>query len=103
LSWWLSFEISVVTTYSTSGTGGATPNDFRGTQPHASGGDFLIPMGYGNEGFAMGNGDTASGGETVSITPKGQSKNNNSEVVNALKSMPKEIGRAVALALAQGG
>ena len=40
-------------------------------QQHATGGDFLIPMSYGNEGFQMGNGDTASGGERVSITPKG--------------------------------
>jgi len=40
---------------------------------HATGGDFLIPMSYGNEGFRMGNGDTASGGERVTITPKGQS------------------------------
>lgn len=41
-------------------------------QGHASGGQFLIPMSYGNEGFRMGNGDTASGGETVTITPRGQ-------------------------------
>ncbi|WP_206687840.1 hypothetical protein, partial [Streptococcus pseudopneumoniae] len=40
-------------------------------QPHAAGGSFLIPQSYGNEGFRMGNGDTASAGETVTITPKG--------------------------------
>lgn len=39
---------------------------------HASGGSFMIPMSYGNEGFRMGNGDTASGGEQVTITPRGQ-------------------------------
>jgi hypothetical protein len=41
---------------------------------HASGGDFMIPMSYGNEGFRLGNGDTASGGERVTITPRGESK-----------------------------
>jgi hypothetical protein len=48
-------------------TGGKSPDE-RG---HATGGDFMIPMSYGNEGFKMGNGDTASGGERVTITPKG--------------------------------
>jgi hypothetical protein len=38
---------------------------------NASGGDFLIPTSYGNEGFRLGNGDTASGGERITITPKG--------------------------------
>lgn len=42
------------------------------THTHASGGSFLIPQSYGYEGFMMGNGDTASGGEKVTITPKGQ-------------------------------
>ena len=42
-------------------------------ESHASGGSFLIPSSYGNEGFMMGNGDTASGGERVTITPNGQS------------------------------
>lgn len=49
---------------------------------HAAGGSFLIPMGYGNEGFAMGNGDTASGGERVTITPRGQ--NPNADIIAAL-------------------
>jgi len=48
-------------------TGGKSPDE-RG---HASGGDFLIPTSYGNEGFRLGNGDTASGGERITITPKG--------------------------------
>lgn len=39
--------------------------------PHATGGQFMIPQSYGNEGFRMGNQDTASGGELVTITPKG--------------------------------
>jgi phage host-nuclease inhibitor protein Gam len=41
-------------------------------QSHAAGGSFLIPSSYGNEGFMMGSGDTASGGERVTITPKGE-------------------------------
>lgn len=45
---------------------------------HATGGEFMIPQSYGNEGFRMGNNDTASGGEMVKITPKGQSHNDNS-------------------------
>jgi hypothetical protein len=43
-----------------------------GTTPHASGGMFTIPHAYGNEGFMLGNGDTASGGEKLAISPKGQ-------------------------------
>jgi hypothetical protein len=38
---------------------------------HASGGSFLIPESYGHEGFQLGNGDTASGGERITITPRG--------------------------------
>lgn len=49
---------------------------------HASGGSFLIPSSYGNEGFLMGNGDTASGGERVTITPSGG--NPNGDIVAAL-------------------
>ena len=52
-------------------------------QQHATGGDFLIPMSYGNEGFRMGNGDTASGGERVSITPRGGSPN--ADVIDAIE------------------
>lgn len=46
-------------------------------RPHAAGGEFMIPMSYGNEGFRMGNGgDTASGGERVTIAPRGTSDGN---------------------------
>jgi hypothetical protein len=40
--------------------------------PHASGGVFMIPQRYGNEGFRLGNGDTASGGEKLAIAPQGK-------------------------------
>lgn len=39
---------------------------------HATGGMFGIPESYGNEGFMLGNGDTASGGEQLQIIPRGQ-------------------------------
>lgn len=48
---------------------------------HAQGGSFMIPMAYGNEGFKMGNGDTASGGEKVTITPRGQTASTGGGVV----------------------
>jgi hypothetical protein len=52
------------------GVGGVPP--VTGLPQHALGGEFMIPMQYGNEGFNMGNMATASGGEKVTITPKGQ-------------------------------
>lgn len=51
---------------------------------HAAGGSFMIPSSYGNEGFAMGNGDTASGGELITISPRGQD-NGTAEIVAALE------------------
>lgn len=39
---------------------------------HASGGEFVVPQQYGNEGFALGNYGTASAGETITVTPAGQ-------------------------------
>lgn len=41
-----------------------------GLQEFANGGSFMIPMGFGNEGFNLGGIATASGGERVTITPK---------------------------------
>jgi hypothetical protein len=35
---------------------------------HANGGSFLVPQSYGIEGFVMGNGDTASGGELITVS-----------------------------------
>ena len=51
---------------------------------HAAGGSFVIPQSFGNEGFAMGNNATASGGETVTVTPKGGS--NNADIISAINS-----------------
>ncbi len=67
--------------------------------PHAAGGDFMIPMSYGNEGFRMGDGDTASGGERVSIIPKGQGNQSSFDY----DKMGKSVGKWVVRALAQAG
>ena len=57
---------------SSGGSGGLSPDERdENRNQHAAGGSFLIPMSYGNEGFKMGNGDSASGGEMVTITPRG--------------------------------
>lgn len=68
--------IDVISSMTGTSGGGGTPKN-----AHATGGDFLIPMSYGNEGFRLGNGDTASGGERVSITPRG----GNSDVIAAIE------------------
>lgn len=47
--------------------------DLQYQNQHAAGGSFRIPMAYGNEGFRLGNGDTASGGELIKISPNGSS------------------------------
>jgi hypothetical protein len=39
---------------------------------HASGGMFTIPSSYGSEGFRLGSGDRASGGEKLAIAPQGK-------------------------------
>jgi len=42
----------------------------QGEKAYANGGSFIIPPSYGYEGFNMGGMATASGGETVTITPE---------------------------------
>ncbi len=54
----------------------------------ALGGEFMIPMGYGYEGFGLGGIATASGGETVTVTPKGQASNGT--VYNIVINNPKK-------------
>lgn len=51
--------------------------------PHAMGGTFMVPSSYGNEGFRMGDRDTASGRELITITPIGES-NGSKEIIAAL-------------------
>jgi hypothetical protein len=64
---------------------------------HAAGGDFIIPSSYGNEGFKLGNGDTASAGERLSITPKGQQGGSKVEIDY------RQMAKALVQAQAQAG
>jgi hypothetical protein len=51
---------------------GPTPTYYSGEpEQYASGGSFVIPSRYGYEGYPLGPGKTASGGETVTVTPEG--------------------------------
>jgi len=50
----------------------AAQQDYRAG--HATGGTFMIPQSYGNEGFMLGGGDTASGGEKLQIIPQGKNE-----------------------------
>ena len=43
----------------------------------------MIPSYYGTEGFSIGGGDTASGGEGIKITPRG--KSGNEDVIAAIE------------------
>lgn len=64
---------------------------------HASGGMFQIPMSYGNEGFQLGNGDTASGGEGLQIVPKDQMNGGgnaggaNIELIAAIRALTRQM------------
>lgn len=62
---------------------------------HAAGGLFEIPAAYGNEGFRLGNGDTASAGEGVQIIPKNEMNGgaSNSALLAAIHAMPRMIAR----------
>ena len=75
------------------------------TRGHASGGSFLIPMSYGYEGFQLGNGDTASGGEKVTITPKGKDPSGGQIILTdeQLKKIGEASGNATAVKLMQLG
>jgi hypothetical protein len=70
--------------------------------PHASGGVFMIPQRYGNEGFRLGNGDTASGGEKLAIAPQGKDFIDYNKLAALMPRMDeKKFARAVVSALAQ--
>ncbi len=69
---------------------------------HADGGSFMIPVGYGNEGFRMGNRDSASGGELVQITPRGQDPNKAVvEAIYATRINVDDLARAIVVASQQ--
>ena len=72
--------------------------------PHASGGSFVIPQSYGNEGFMLGNGDTASGGEKLTIDPAGSS--GNADIIAAIQDNAidtRALARAFVSAMQQAG
>jgi len=104
----IDININVHTNYSEAGQAALTTQlagekGYVPAKQHATGGTFMIPMQYGNEGFRMGNGDTASGGEMVTITPKGQ--NPNADLIAAMYATRPDYDaftRAIISALQQG-
>lgn len=73
----IDININVHTNYSQAGQAALTTQlagekDYVPKRRNATGGTYMIPESYGNEGFMMSGGDTASGGEQLKIIPKGQ-------------------------------
>jgi len=84
----IDININVHTNYSTAGQAALSEQimgekGYVPTRGNATGGSYTIPMSYGNEGFRMSGGDTASGGEQLTITPKG--KSGNEDVIAAIE------------------
>lgn len=84
----IDININVHTNYSTAGQAALSEQimgekGYTPTRGNATGGNYTIPMSYGNEGFRMSGGDTASGGEQLTITPKG--KSGNEDVIAAIE------------------
>lgn len=93
-------------------TNGAPPNLSMSNTPapvgtrrrNADGGTYMIPMSWGNEGLPIGTSDTASGGELISITPKGQDPN--SELIQAIernRTDERRLAKYIVTAMAQVG
>jgi len=66
---------------------------------HAAGGTFMVPQSYGYEGFRLGNNDTASGGELITISPNnGTTNGGNNAMLNVLmeliRRLPDDIARS---------
>lgn len=73
------------------------------THSNANGGSWMIPMAFGNEGYIMPGGQSASGGETVTVTPKNQQGMTAEEYRTAMKEQAKIFGNQMALKLAELG
>lgn len=60
----------------------------RGThrRSNAAGGTYMIPQMWGNEGFPLGNSDTASAGELITISPKGGNSTDR-EIIELLRML----------------
>jgi hypothetical protein len=81
-----------------------TTEDIEDRGEHAAGGMFTIPRSYGNEGFALGNGDTASGGEKLAIAPQGQEFIDYDKMAAAMPRIDeKKIARHIVTAMVQAG
>jgi len=71
---------------------------------NADGGNYMIPMSWGNERFPIGSSDTASGGELISITPAGKSPND--EILTAIQANridERKLARYIVSAMAREG
>jgi hypothetical protein len=80
---------TITTFFQSIGDPQAAPGGYgygHGYTPHASGGSFMIPPSYGNEGFKLGGGDTASGGERLTVTPQNESIIDYSRLEDAIVS-----------------
>lgn len=102
------YVVNIKTIYSSEGQenyaeGGPTGGNV--VHAHAAGGSFLIPQSYGNEGFQLGNGDTASAGEIVTITPKGGAGGNDAllQAIMSTRVTADDIARATVTALQRTG
>lgn len=75
---------------------GTTRGSIYDTTPHFTGGMFEIPSSYGNEGFRLGNGDSASGGEGMKLIPKSEMNSNNNDVLlAAIRALPRTIAHEI--------
>ena len=97
----IDININVHTNYSEAGQAALT-NQLAGEKDyvpnqHAAGGSFMVPSMYGNEGFRMGNGDTASAGELITITPA--NKNPNADIIAALYATRLDEGKVANIIL----
>ncbi|MEM5768500.1 MAG: hypothetical protein AAGU32_09480, partial [Bacillota bacterium] len=70
---------------------------------HATGGSWIIPSGYEHDNYPLGGGHYGKSGETVTVTPVGQSApdNGNTELLAALLAEFRNQPRAIALAVEQ--
>lgn len=69
--------------------------------PHASGGSWMIPAAYGYEGYRMPGGQTASGGEVVTITPKNQVGQGGGITATQMEAMMSRMSNAIIAGIAK--
>jgi hypothetical protein len=88
-----------------SNVGGYKPKPGGTQTAQANGGSWTIPMSFGYEGYRMPGGQTASAGETVTITPKGKDPSGGQIILTdeQLKKIGEASGNATAVKLMQLG